>query len=111
MLGDAYAVQGNIAEAQAAYMAAMAANTAPQTIDSNLVQLKLNDLPDAAELAAASAAIEAAIDAGETAELTGETAPDPEATAPDSAEAAIPDDSAPANETADAETGDTETGQ
>ena len=37
------------------------------TIDNNLLQLKLNDLPDLAELAATSATIEAAIEEGDVA--------------------------------------------
>jgi predicted negative regulator of RcsB-dependent stress response len=67
VLGDAYTAQGNFAEAQTAYLAALTENPALQTIDNNLVQLKLNDLPDLDELAATSAAIEAAIDEGEVA--------------------------------------------
>jgi len=65
VLGDAYAAQGNYAGAQSAYEDALRDNQAVQTIDSNLIQLKLNDLPDPAELATTSAAIAAAIDAGE----------------------------------------------
>ena len=67
VLGDAHATVGNFAEAQTAYQAALAGNQASQVIDSNLIQLKLNDLPDLQELAATSAAIEAAIDEGEIA--------------------------------------------
>ncbi len=67
VLGDAYTAQGNFAEAQTAYLAALTENPALQTIDNNLIQLKLNDLPDLDELAATSAAIEAAIDEGEVA--------------------------------------------
>jgi predicted negative regulator of RcsB-dependent stress response len=67
VLGDAYTAQGNFAEAQTAYLAALIENPALQTIDNNLIQLKLNDLPDLDELAATSAAIEAAIDEGEVA--------------------------------------------
>ncbi len=67
VLGDAYTAQGNFAEAQTAYLAALTENPALQTIDNTLVQLKLNDLPDLDELAATSAAIEAAIDEAEVA--------------------------------------------
>ncbi len=74
VLGDAYAAQSNFAEAQAAYEAALAENPALQTIDSNLIQLKLNDLPDLAELAATSAALEAAIDADEIVNVAADAA-------------------------------------
>jgi predicted negative regulator of RcsB-dependent stress response len=68
VLGDAYVAQGNFAEAQTAYLLALGEQPALQTIDNNLVQLKLNDLPDLDELAETSAAIEAAIDEGEVAD-------------------------------------------
>ena len=97
MLGDAYAAQGNYAEAQAAYEGAQRELPALRTIDANLIQLKLNDLPDLAEWATASAAIEAAIDAGETVDV-----------AEDAAESV--DDPAEAGAADDAEA-DTETGQ
>ena len=45
VLGDAYVALGNYAEAQTAYMAALNDNPAAPTIDPNLVQLKINDLP------------------------------------------------------------------
>jgi len=67
VLGDAYTAQGNFAGAQTAYLAALTENPALQTVDNNLIQLKLNDLPDLDELAATSAATEAAIDEGEVA--------------------------------------------
>ncbi len=85
ILGDAYAAEGDIAAAQTAYQAALRENQGLQTVDNILIQLKLNDLPDLTELAAASAAIEAAIDEGDVAE---ESANDPQATAePAAAEA------------------------
>jgi predicted negative regulator of RcsB-dependent stress response len=87
VLGDAYGAQENFAEAQTAYVAALGENAARRTVDSNLVQLKLNDLPDLAELATLSAAIEAAIDAGENADVAEEAVADPaETTAGDDAE-------------------------
>ena len=87
VLGDAYGAQENFTEAQTAYVAALGENAALRTIDSNLVQLKLNDLPDLAELATLSAAIEAAIDAGEIADVAEESVVDPaETTAGDDAE-------------------------
>ena len=95
VLGDAYAAQSNFAEAQAAYEAALAENPALQTIDSNLIQLKLNDLPDLAELAAMSAALEAAIDEDEivdVAEDAADSVDDPSA-------AGAQDDAEPETET------------
>lgn len=68
VLGDAHAAQGNFAEAQTAYLAALTENPAVRTIDNTLVQLKLNDLPDLDELAGTSAAIEAALAEDEVAE-------------------------------------------
>ena len=68
LLGDAYAAVGDFAAAQSAYQEALRQNQARPTVDNNLIQLKLNDLPDLTELAATSAAIETAIDAGDVAE-------------------------------------------
>jgi predicted negative regulator of RcsB-dependent stress response len=79
VLGDAYVAKGAYLEAQMAYEAALSENPALSTVDNNLIQLKLNDLPDVTELAATSAAIEAAIDEGEVAgEVAeeGDDAPD-----------------------------------
>lgn len=45
VLGDAYAALGSIASAEAAYNAALADVAAARTIDTNLIQLKINDLP------------------------------------------------------------------
>jgi len=61
-LGDAYAAQGEYAQAQAAYLTALDEDPSLLTVDTDLVQLKINDLPDPAELAEASAALEAAAD-------------------------------------------------
>ena len=76
VLGDAYVAEGAFAEAQMAYEAALSENPALSTVDNNLIQLKLNDLPDLDELAATSAALEAAID---EAEVAGEPENAPEA--------------------------------
>ena len=95
VLGDAYAAQGNFAEAQAAYLAALGERPTLQTIDTNLVQLKLNDLPDLAELATTSAAIEAAIDAGQVADVAEDAAESVD----DPAEAEAQDDAEPEPET------------
>ena len=62
LLGDAYAAQGNYAEAAAAYRAAMADGRNLRTIDNNLIRLKLNDLPDAEELASSASGAAAAVD-------------------------------------------------
>lgn len=56
ILGDAYAAEGDYAEAQQAYQAALSESRNLRTIDNNLIQLKLNDLPDLTELAEASEA-------------------------------------------------------
>ena len=92
VLGDAYAAQGNFAEAQAAYLAALAENPALQTVDNTLVQLKLNDLPDLDELAGTSAAIEAALAEDEVAEAPENAVEPMEASAePESQDDAEPD--------------------
>lgn len=54
VLGDAYAAEGNYAEAEQAYQAALSESRNLRTIDNNLIRLKLNDLPDLAEMAEAS---------------------------------------------------------
>lgn len=56
ILGDAYAAEGDYAEAQQAYQAALSESRNLRTIDNNLIQLKLNDLPDLTELAEAAEA-------------------------------------------------------
>ena len=61
-LGDAYFALGEYEEARTAYQAALTEIPALQTVDQNLVQLKINDLPDAEEMAATSQAIEAALE-------------------------------------------------
>jgi predicted negative regulator of RcsB-dependent stress response len=48
-LGDAYVALGDYAKAQAAYVAALADDPAAPTVDRNLVQLKINDLPSTDE--------------------------------------------------------------
>jgi len=51
VLGDAYAALGSYAEAEAAYTAALVDDPAVRTVDSALIQLKLNDLPATTEMA------------------------------------------------------------
>lgn len=46
VLGDAYVVLQRYAEAQTAYIAALNDSPAASTVDTNLIQLKINDLPD-----------------------------------------------------------------
>jgi predicted negative regulator of RcsB-dependent stress response len=52
ILGDAHTALGAYAEAGAAYTAALVDDPAIRTVDSALIQLKLNDLPAATEIAA-----------------------------------------------------------
>lgn len=52
VLGDAYVALGSYAEAEAAYIVALNDNPSVPTVDSALIQLKINDLPDANEVAA-----------------------------------------------------------
>ena len=54
VLGDAYTALGSYAQAEAAYTAALVDDPAVRTVDSGLVQLKLNDLPATTELASGS---------------------------------------------------------
>ncbi len=54
VLGDAYVALGSFAEAEAAYNEAMSDSRASRTIDTNLIQLKINDLPATNEVASAA---------------------------------------------------------
>ena len=95
VLGDAYAARAEYAQAQAAYMTALSENADLQTVDTDLVQLKLNDLPDPAEVAAANAAADAAVDEGEPAvDDSGATEGDGEAAVDDGEAATTPDEDA-----------------
>ena len=92
VLGDAYAAQGNFAEAQTAYLAALTENQTMRTVDNTLVQLKLNDLPDLDEMAGTAAAIEAALAEDEVDEAPENTAEAMEEPAePESQDDAEPD--------------------
>ena len=64
VIGDAYAAMGSYAKAQEAYIAALSDNLLVPTVDTNLIQLKLNDLPVISEVEAASQESEAV--SGET---------------------------------------------
>lgn len=50
ILGDAYAAEGDYAQAEQAYQAALSESRNLRTIDNNLIRLKLNDLPDVTEM-------------------------------------------------------------
>ncbi len=78
MLGDAYAAEGDYALAEQAYQAALSESRNLRTVDNTLIQLKLNDLPDPAELAQTSAAT----DEGEVVEETADDAAVPAETIP-----------------------------
>lgn len=58
LLGDAYVELEKYAEAEVAYMAALADTEQSQTLDTALIQLKINDLPEADGGAAAEELIE-----------------------------------------------------
>ena len=94
VLGDAYVVNGDYAAAQTACLAALTENQAVQTIDNNLIQLKINDLPDPNEVAAAAEALEAAIEAGDVAEESTDAPAEPE-----ESDAALAEDADPEAET------------
>jgi len=100
LMGDAYVSMGEFDKAEAAYIAALNDNPAAPTIDSNFVQLKINDLPIASEIASAAAAAgiapesesDVATEIGEQGEA--EPASEPAETDPDS-------EAEPASETAE----------
>ena len=54
LMGDAYVSLGQFDKAEAAYIAALNDNFAAPTVDTNFVQLKINDLPVASEIASAA---------------------------------------------------------
>lgn len=74
VLGDAYAALGQYPQAEAAYLAALNDDPAARTVDVNLVQLKINDLP---LLDGAKAAPEPEVDA--PADAAGEEGAEPAA--------------------------------
>lgn len=96
LLGDAYVKMGSFAEAEAAYVAAMNDNPASPTVDINLIQLKINDLPVPDEIAAAVDAAGLSPDeepAAEDEEDEEEMLPmPPEDDAPDAAESGSEDE-------------------
>ena len=70
LLGDAHAALGDVEAAGEAYRKALADPSPAPTVNRGLVQMKLADLPDAADIAAAAAAEEdAATDAGESVDI------------------------------------------
>jgi predicted negative regulator of RcsB-dependent stress response len=54
VLGDAYVALGSYAEAEVAYTEAMTDPVGSRTVDTNLIQLKINDLPMLSEVEAAT---------------------------------------------------------
>lgn len=66
LLGDAYVELERYAEAEDAYMAALADSTQSQTLDTALIQLKINDLPELAGGAATEGLIGGEAEAGAT---------------------------------------------
>jgi len=57
LLGDAYVALGSFAEAETAYTEALSDPQGSRTLDTSLVQLKINDLPDADSVAASDPAM------------------------------------------------------
>ena len=72
--GDAYVRLGDFDAAREAYEAALDDNPSARTVDATLVQLKLNDLPDPAELADTSSEIDAPVAEPEAAAESDDTA-------------------------------------
>ena len=70
VLGDAYTALGSYAEAEAAYTAALIDDPAVRTVDSALIQLKLNDLPAPTEVSVDTETDTQVIDATESVEET-----------------------------------------
>lgn len=70
VLGDAYVALGSYTEAEVAYTAAMADTEGARTVDTNLIQLKINDLPLLSEVEAATSG------AGELPDLDSDAAGD-----------------------------------
>jgi len=62
VMGDAYVEMGSYAKAQEAYIIALSDNRLVPTVDTNLIQLKLNDLPMISEVEAAAQELESAGD-------------------------------------------------
>ncbi|MDA0680577.1 MAG: tetratricopeptide repeat protein [Proteobacteria bacterium] len=90
VLGDAYVSVGQYAEAEAAYVAALGGNN-PQapTVDVNLVQLKINDLPFLGEAADSIESAESPAPPDATEGLASEEIPDDQS-APDDATTEAP---------------------
>jgi predicted negative regulator of RcsB-dependent stress response len=69
ILGDAHFALGNFDEAQTAYLAALSEPSAAQVIDANLVQMKINDLPEIEAIDAEQAEDMTAVPADEASEV------------------------------------------
>lgn len=102
VLGDAYVVLGRYEEAQAAYIAALSDNPVARTVDTSLIQLKINDLPDLSGQPADPAAADViepemeSVEGGE--EAPGETDPIDETSSEDAAAEAPPENEAAGND-------------
>lgn len=92
LMGDAYVSTGAIADAEAAYIAAMNDNPAAPTVDLSLIQLKINDLPAVDEIAAAVDAAGILPEAAEDASIDDTAAVDDEE---DQASTVVPEDMVP----------------
>ena len=107
-LGDAYFALGEYAQAEAAYLEALNDDPAAPTVDRNLVQLKINDLPSLNEVSAEP-------EASGAAEAPAETAAEADAAPMDEAPAEADDAAEPAADTtpdqAEPETDETEGGE
>jgi hypothetical protein len=87
LLGDAYHATGRYAEAEVAYIAALNDNPLAPTIDPELIQLKINDLPEPGEAVAGTPAEAAPVDAApEAAEMAPEATDESEPPAADAAD-------------------------
>ena len=88
MLGDAYFALGAYAEAEAAYVAALNDDPAVRTVDTNLIQLKINDLPPldeapASEPAVPDVSVDEPVDAAEEPAADEAMTDEPESGAPE----------------------------
>ena len=86
VIGDAHVALGNYEEAQTAYRAALAGNGAAQMLDTGLVQMKINDLP---ELLAEGASAPAEIVPDEVAPESAETDADAATSSDEAASPAV----------------------
>jgi len=93
-LGDAYVMLGNYADARDAYLVAMSDNAARPTVDRAMIQMKLDDLPDAS--AATEAGAQTPVESQDAAptEPAGQPADDDQGEGADAAAEAEPEEPA-----------------